>query len=224
MDAYLHLIQPEIEEIFKNPYRKVFDEVWECYCSQMLERLPYIGGDAVSGTGNLTGCMFFIAFGVVAERYGLSIPEWGHLSTIMYQRYFERIPKPVRRLAGKLMRNHPALITKALRRKDAKNEANAKVNPGSFVTQTMDGTDEYPIVYHNLVCPVYEFCKSRDYMAYLPYMCNLDYVMFAALGVALHREKTCATGDGLCDFKMSAVDEVPAVWPPHILDDADPLK
>lgn len=92
------------------------------------------------------------------------------------------------------------------------------------MTQTMTPTVEYPVIYHNQVCPIYEFCKERGYMEYLPYMCNLDYVMFRAFGVALYREKTRATGDGLCDFKMKRGVPIPGVWPPHILDESDPLK
>ena len=180
---YLKLVKPELEEIFRKPYPQIFAEVWEYYEQAMLEHFPFIGGDRSSGTKNLTGCMFFIAIGVVGKRYGLSI-----------------------------------------HRKDRKNAENAARNPGSFVTQTMTPTEEYPVIYHNQVCPIYEFCKARGYMEYLPYMCNLDYVMFHAFGVALYREKTCATGDDVCDFKMKRGAAIPAVWPPHILDESDPLK
>ena len=80
------------------------------------------------------------------------------------------------------------------------------------------------MIYHNLVCPIYEFCKERGYMEYLPYMYNLDYVMFRAFGVSLYQEKTCAAGDGVCDFKIKRGAPIPSVWPPHILDASDPLK
>lgn len=130
----------------------------------------------------------------------------------------------MRRLIGGVFNHCPDLVNKALHRKDRKNAENAARNPGSFVTQTMTPTEEYPVIYHNQVCPIYEFCKARGYMEYLPYMCNLDYVMFHAFGVALYREKTCATGDDVCDFKMKRGAAIPAVWPPHILDESDPLK
>ncbi len=224
MDAYLRQVLSEVEALFQKPYNRAFEEIWERYEAELLEVLPYIGGDRVSGTRNLTGCAFFIAFGLVGRQYGLSTHDWGRLCTTLYQRYFDRIPGGLRSLAGRLMREHPALIARALRRKDEKNAANAAKYPGSFVTRTMEGTAEYPVIYHTLTCPVYEFCRARGYMEYLPYLCSLDYVMFAALGVALHREKTCAAGDGLCDFKMKRDGPIPTVWPPHILDESDPLK
>ena len=224
MDGYLKLIRTEIEEIFGKPYPQVFSEIWNEYEQEMLEHLPFIGGDSSSGTRNLTGCMFFVSIGVVGKQYGLSTRDWGRLVTTLYERYFETVPKLLRRLVGGLFNCCPDLINKVLRRKDRKNAENAAKNPGSFVTQTMTPTVEYPVIYHNQVCPIYEFCKERGYMEYLPYMCNLDYVMFRAFGVALYREKTCATGDGLCDFKMKRGVPIPGVWPPHILDESDPLK
>lgn len=224
MNNYLKLVKPELEEIFRKPYPQIFAEVWEYYEQAMLEHFPFIGGDRSSGTKNLTGCMFFIAIGVVGKRYGLSIHDWGRLSTTLYERYFDRVPRPLRRLIGGVFKHCPDLVNKALHRKDRKNAENAARNPGSFVTQTMTPTEEYPVIYHNQVCPIYEFCKARGYMEYLPYMCNLDYVMFHAFGVALYREKTCATGDDVCDFKMKRGAAIPAVWPPHILDESDPLK
>lgn len=224
MDSYLKLIRPEVEEIFGKPYRQVFTEIWNYYEQEMLEYFPFIGGDGSSGTKNLTGCMFFVALGVVSKRYGLSTYHWGRLATTLYERHFDKIPRLLRRLIGGLFNCYPNLVTKALRRKDRKNAANAAKNPGSFVTQTMEPTAEFPIIYHNRACPIYEFCKERGYMEYLPYMCNLDYVMFRSFGVVLYREKTCATEDGFCDFKMKRAAPIPAVWPPHILDESDPLK
>lgn len=224
MDGYLRLVKPEMEALFGKPYAQAFSEIWRYYEREMLEHLPFIGGDGSSGTRNLTGCMFFVSIGAVGKQYGLSVHDWGRLTTTLYERYFDRIPRPLRRLVGTLFHYCPGLINKALRRKDRKNAENAAKHPGSFVTQTMEPTVAYPVIYHNLACPIYEFCKAKGYMEYLPYLCNLDYVMFRAFGVALYREKTCATGDGLCDFKMKRNAPPPAVWPPHILNKTDPLK
>lgn len=87
----------------------------------------------------------------------------------------------------------------------------------SKLRREMDG-------YLKLIRPEIEEIFGKPYMEYLPYMCNLDYVMFRAFGVALYREKTCATGDGLRDFKMKRGVPIPGVWPPHILDKSNPLK
>ncbi len=52
------LVKPvakELEELTGKPYAAAFEEIWQHYEEHMLERFPYIGGDSVSGTGNLTG-------------------------------------------------------------------------------------------------------------------------------------------------------------------------
>ena len=168
MDGYLRQIRPEVEALFQKPYGQVFEEVWAFFDVELLEVLPYIGGDEVSGTKNLTGCAFFIAFGLMGKQYGLSTRDWGRLCTTLYQRYFERIPGGLRSFAGWLIRKHPSLVAAALKKKDAKNAANAAKNPGAFVTQTMEGTEEYPVIYHTLTCPVHEFCREQGYLEYLP--------------------------------------------------------
>lgn len=224
MNGYLKLTKNEIEGIFGKPYAEAFLEIWEYYETRILEILPYIGGGKVSGTKNLTGCMFFVSIGVVGKKHGLSLEDWGRLSTTIYERYFARCPRFMRTAVPYLIRRHPFIVYKMLKLKDRRNEKNAAKTPGSFVTQAMKPTDEYPLIYHNLHCPVYDFCEMAGYMDYLPYLCNLDYVMFKAFNVSLQRRKTCSTGDGLCDFTISRNAPIPSVWPPHILDDADPLK
>ena len=36
--------------------------------------------------------------------------------------------------------------------------------------------------YHTLVCPLSDFAKKYGYEEYMPYLCNLDYVMFGRVG------------------------------------------
>ena len=224
MNAYLQLIQPEIQAIFQKPYEQIFGEIWSYYEQNMLEHFPYIGGDTFSGTKNLTGCMFFIAIGVVGKGYGLSTHNWGRLITTLYGRHAEKMPRALLLTVSFLFNRHPMIVRKLLTVKDKRNQKNAAKNPGSFVTEMIEPTAEYPIIFYNHVCPIYEFCREYGYMEYLPYMCNLDYVMFRSVGVSLYREKTCAAGDGVCDFKLGLSLPPPSVWPPHFLDPTDPLK
>lgn len=149
MDGYLKLVRSEIEEVFGKSYPQAFAEIWSCYEREMLEHFPFIGGDSSSGTRNLTGCMFFVAVGVVGKKYGLSTNDWGRLVTTLYERYFDQMPRLLRRLAGGLFHHCPGLVAKALKKKDKRNAENAAKNPGSFLTQTMEPTEEYSMIYHN---------------------------------------------------------------------------
>ena len=111
MDGYLKLVRSEIEEVFGKSYPQAFAEIWSCYEREMLEHFPFIGGDGSSGTRNLTGCMFFVAVGVVGKKYGLSTHDWGRLATTLYERHFDQMPRFLRRLAGGLFHHCPGLVT-----------------------------------------------------------------------------------------------------------------
>ena len=221
MDSYLKLIKLELERIFNKSYDDIINEVWEIYESQMLENFPYIGGDDVSGTKNLTGVYYFIALALAAKAYGLNTNDWGRLTTTCYERLNTQKPAFVRKMIGSVMKS---CATKMLRKKDEKNAINAARYPGSFETKTLDSDSTYAVNFHNLVCPVYNFAVKMGYEEYMPYMCNLDYVTYGAMGLAMRREKVLADGDECCDFKFLRRGEPVPNWPPHILDPKDPLK
>ena len=224
MNGFLHLIQKELEDAAGIPYARLLEEIWTCYEEQFLEHFPFIGGDKSSGTRNLTGAFQFVAMGEVCRKsYGMTLEQWGYLTTLCYQRYFEKIPPFVAKLMGKLLQN-TGLVTRLLRRKDEKNAANAARNPGSFVTRVQPPMKDYPVIYNTEVCPLCNFARDMGYMEYMPYICNLDYVMFGAMGVPFYREKTCAAGDGCCDFKLKPGAPIQPSWPCHSLTPGDPLK
>lgn len=223
MNGYFSTIQKEIRTIFQKPYHEAFEEIWQYYYTELLDKFPYIGGDKVSGTKNLTGAYLLVALGAAGKPYGLRLDDWGKLITRCFEDSIDRMPAIAKKLGGFVFK-HERLANKILQKKDWKNHQNALENPGSFETKTQEPTEEFPVNFHNLLCPLYEFAKNYGYMEYLPYLCNLDYIMFGKMGLSLYREKTCATGDGYCDFKFKKDGPIPAYWPPHILDENDPLK
>ena len=66
--------------------------------------------------------------------------------------------------------------------------------------------------------------QKKGLTEYMPYLCNLDYTMFGALYLPMYREHACSDGDAYCDFKFKPGAELPAPWPPHLLNKDDPLK
>ena len=56
--------------------------------------------------------------------------------------------------------------------------------------------------------------KSVKNEEYMPYLCNLDYVMFGAFGVPLFREHTCFEDGDYCDFKLKLDAKPMEYWPP----------
>ena len=134
-------------------------------------------------------------------------------STVLQECWSIYKPPFVRRWMGKLFTN-PKLLNKIFLKKDAKNAANAAKNPGSFEAKNQIPPEEgYDFSYHNLVCPLANFARKYGYEAYMPYLCNLDYVMFGILDAPLFREHLCFEGS-FCDFKLKAGAEPLPYWPP----------
>ncbi len=151
LNSYMNYISYELESLTGQSYDTLVQEIWTNYQAEMLERFPYIGGDAASGTKNLIGAYMFVSMGEVLKKYGVTTAQ----------------------------------------------------NPGSFETQTQIPPEKgYDFSYHNLVCPLADFAKKYGYEEYMPYLCNLDYVMFGILGAPLYREHTCFDDGDYCDFKL----------------------
>lgn len=75
MDKYLSLVASELENISGRKYPKIFEEIWDFYEKNLLENFPYIGGDKVSGTKNLTGAYCFVAMGEIIAHPELMAEE-----------------------------------------------------------------------------------------------------------------------------------------------------
>ena len=85
---FMQLVKPELETAGGKPYAALLAEIWNYYEKNLLERFPYIGGDKVSGTKNLTGAYCFVAMGEVLKRYGASMEEIGRIMVLCYERYY----------------------------------------------------------------------------------------------------------------------------------------
>lgn len=213
MHGLLKYIRTELEEDTGKSYSLVFDEIWQIYEIRMLEHFPYIGGDKVSGTKNLTGSYCFVAMGEVLKQYGKDMEHIGYLMVLAYTRQTEAMPGIAKMIARKVFTN-PKLLKKMFTKKDASNAENAAKYPGSFETKVQEPTSEYPFIYHNLVCPLSDFAKKYGFEEYMPYLCNLDYAMFGALGAPLYRTHTCFADGDYCDFCLKPGAEIFKAWPP----------
>lgn len=213
LTGFLMLVGPEMEHISGKPCAAAVEEIWSIYERDMLSRFPYIGGDEASGTKNLTEAYMLVAMGEYLKGFNASMEDIGHLMTLAYERRMLKMPGLVRKIMGKMFTN-PKKLNKMFLKKDAQNAANAAKNPGSFETKTqLPPEDGYDFSYHNLVCPLANFARQHGYEAYMPYLCNLDYVMFGIVGAPLFREHTCVDGD-YCDFKLKVDAKPMPYWPP----------
>lgn len=131
LKGYLKYIASELEAASKLSYDGIFEEIWAFYEKEILEDLPFIGGDESSGTASLTSAYLIVATGEVMKRYGVSFEESNKLLYIMYKRYAEKIPGIVKPVAGMLLKK-PWLVQKIFKRIDKQNAVVAKKYPGCF--------------------------------------------------------------------------------------------
>lgn len=214
LDKFMILIKPELETLSGKHYEEILPEIWQIYEHDFLARFPYIGGDKSSGTGNLTQAYMLVAMGETLKKYGADLEKIGHLMVLAYERRTNKIPFIGRKIMGWMFTN-PKFLNKMFLKKDAQNAQNAAKNPGSFKTKTQIPPEAgYDFSYHNLVCPLANFAKKYGYEEYMPYLCNLDYVMFTILGAPLFREHTCFEDGDYCDFKLKLSAEPLKYWPP----------
>ena len=137
-----------------------------------------LGGDEAAVTKNLTGAYYFVGLGEVGKKYDITIEKWGEMATKSFERYFNKIPGLIRKMV-KNISTRTKLVEMFLHKRDKKIRKNAIRYPGSFETKTQIPTD-YPINFYTTVCQLYNFAKENNYLEYMPYLCNLDYIMFNA--------------------------------------------
>ena len=88
--------------------------------------------------------------------------------------------------------------------------------PDSFKTKTKIPPEAgYDFSFHNIACPLANFAKQYGYEGYMPYLCNLDYVMLGVMEIPLFREHTCFEDGDYCDFKIKW-DEKPMKYVPPV--------
>ena len=96
LNSYMNYISYELESLTGQSYDALIQEIWTNYQVEMLERFPYIGGDAASGTKNLIGAYMFVSMGEVLKKYGVTTAQSGHLMILIYERQFTKIPSFLR--------------------------------------------------------------------------------------------------------------------------------
>ena len=112
----MNYISYELESLTGQYYDTLIQEIWTNYQAEMLERFPYIGGDAASGTKNLIGAYMFVSMGEVLKKYGVTTAQSGHLMILIYERQFTKIPSFLRSIMGKIFTN-PRFLTKMFLKK-----------------------------------------------------------------------------------------------------------
>jgi hypothetical protein len=147
----------------------------------------------------------------VVQRRGGTVEEAGGVIYRAAEAMFNRYPAFVRHLMGKLVFSK----WRVRKMQQAARCSQRREYPGDWVGEVIEGdgeTFDWGMDYTE--CGIVKFIHAQGADELMPYLCNLDYVIFRALGLGLKRTKTLGWGCDRCDFRIIKRGETPPAWPP----------
>lgn len=166
----------------------------------LIPEIPYIGGKNNSLTDTLVQMTSLLALYRVLRRHGRPVTEIGQLAIEMSQAWVDRYPAFVRRLVGLFYMSR--LNRRLIARKAARSQA--EQYPGDFVRQVVlaGEEDDFEWGVNYLECGVVKFFAAQQAEEFTPFMCEIDHLLFPAMGIRLERTGTIAQGCSHCDFRF----------------------
>ena len=178
---------------------------------QLLPEIPYIGGKANPMTDTLEQMATLLALYRVLKKRGQPVEEIGELLYRMGEAWVEQYPKFMQQLIGRFY------MSRFQRRRSQKNalRSQARVYAADFVTEVIDGDgQDFDWGVNYLECGVVKYFAKEDAEELTPYMCQIDYLLFPAIGINLVRSGTIAQGCTHCDFRFKREGQSTPGWPP----------
>lgn len=205
----------EVEELFKEDFCIIVNQVNDAFESKLLPNLPYVGGKQnANDTNNLVGCCEYAALFLVGKDYNLPNDQIGELLTRLEERHFKALPLVVQKAVRKLMKKN--FVHTFLKRMAEKSKVYSKKYPYAWEYRYEEPDKEYSHKYSCTRCGAYMFLNEMGLGDIMPYICNIDFVAFSAYGLPYYRNEVIGYGDEKCAnlFKIDA-DVITDNWPPH---------
>jgi hypothetical protein len=177
----------------------------------LIPEIPYIGGRRNPYSELLVGAVQGLAMHRVIVRHGGSVQDTGELIHRVYRARVERIPR--------VIRHGPMRWFFFRQQQKAARRSQARRFPGDWVMEAFEGDGEtFDYGMDVTECGDLKFLETQGAEELCPYICDLDYVVFEAMGVGLRRTKTLAWGCDRCDFRISIDGTTSAPWPPKFVE------
>lgn len=205
----------EVEELFKADFYIVVEQVKNAFESKLLANLPYVGGKQnANDTNNLVGCCEYAALFLVGKDYNLSNDQIGELLTKLEERHFKPLPLIVQKVVRKLLKK--AFVHDMLKKMAEKSLKYSSEYPYAWEYRYEEPDNLYSHKYSCTRCGACMFLNEMGLGDIMPYICNIDFVAFAAFGLPYYRNEVIGYGDKKCTnlFKIDA-DVITDNWPPH---------
>jgi hypothetical protein len=182
---------------------------------RLIPEVPYIGGRRNIYSPYLVQAPWALATYRVVVRHGGSLEDAGELIHRMVRAQMERIPKVLRHWIGRQRFGR-------LRRRQVERAARrswARRYPGDWVFERIDGDGKtFDFGIDITECGIVKYLHAQGADELCPYLCDLDYVIFEAMGIGFRRTKTLAWGCDRCDFRLTRDGDTSAPWPPRFVE------
>jgi len=167
----------------------------------LLPDIPYIGGAQNGNTRALYNTAAWLAMYRSLQAHGASVEEAARLIYLGSASFYDSVPTrwlmrwQGRRLLGRKFqdqRRHAAAISQQRR------------YPDDWVFEVVEGDGQaFAFGVDDTECGVVKYLAREGAPELAPYLCWIDYPLFAAMHVRLDRTETLAQGGQRCDFRMS---------------------
>ena len=166
---------------------------------RLIPEIPYIGGDRNQFTSLLIDMTAILALYQGLQQQNLPLPEIGDTVIAIAKANINRYPAWLPRLGGKLYLTH---WWQRRTEKQARQSQKRKFIE-DFVYEFVPGDGEaYAWGVNYLECAIVKFFAKQGATELTPYVCEIDFLLFPAMGIELKRTGTIGHGCTHCDFRF----------------------
>ena len=174
---------------------KIHDETVE-QAKELLPQMPDVGGKKNQFIHVMLVNAWYIPFYKVVQEHGMSTREYVKMMTRVFYEGFDKYPKFIRHLGGKLIRSR--LFIKRMRRHGVISQE--REYPKNWVYTTSTNVDDPDVLFkvEYSQCAVCEIMKKFGAEELLPYCNIVDYLMAKSLGFGFENPQVLGRGGDTC--------------------------
>jgi hypothetical protein len=175
----------------------------------LLPNLPEVGGAKNRVIQDIPIAGWYAAFYGPMQDHGKSAAEVGRMIYDLNQVELSRIPKDRARAQG-ASRFTPEYVAKL---RDFCSWTQNREYPGNWVALFVPGDGQnFDYGYDYTECALVKYLRAQGALEVAPYVCLNDFIQSRAYGTGLHRTKTIAQGDEICNFRYKKGRSVTQDW------------
>ena len=199
LSSFFKLLHPELTARFgQDAVVQIQQDAREEF-ENLVPQFPDIGGKANPLISDLLESGGALALYRAIRAHGGTVEETGELIHLGVRRRLERMPSFLVYLMGRFAFSRWRLPQM---KKQAQASQERKY-PDDWVWTIFEGDGRsFDIGIDYSECAVQKFIQQQGAEELMPYLCDVDYLVFGAAGMELKRSKTLVQGCDCCDFRI----------------------